>query len=419
MKINVDQLKQIKGWLSFLADYYIDLVGDDAYLSVDEYEGLPDEMEIEELCLSFPDDQEYYDISLEDFCCYMSEIETLRKDGDYIVRTDHIIQVVISSKRMGFTSFEDKMQSIIVKGEGVEASVIKSPFLVGVMNAKDGRYEKDFGIGSCEYYTAIEIKLKEDWDDAKINALVEQMCFYLTVKMGVAIYPWEGPDLNDIYDSMNDYFDDEEENVSEDVQFEIEQSALPAYSPLLKMFRQAKGVEDAEIQFLQYYKVIEYVSPLVAKSVAYERLNKRLDLLPSVARDSNFLDSILLVARKYDTDMRDDSLAVAVIENCVDVIPLFELFPVRLRKKMKSNLKLHQDALKDNDVTEEQVRSLQKQIAAILYATRNSIVHAKSNYEITGNEISTEELGEANQIMEIIAHSIINWNQRQPEGFRS
>jgi hypothetical protein len=55
----------------------------------------------------------------------------------------------------------------------------------------------------------------------------------------------------------------------------------------------------------------------------------------------------------------------------------------------------------------------------ILYATRNSIVHAKSNYIATGNEISQSDLPAGNEMMEIITRSIINWNQRQPEGFRS
>ena len=69
-------------------------------------------------------------------------------------------------------------------------------------------------------------------------------------------------------------------------------------------------------------------------------------------------------------------------------------------------------------MTEDQIRGIQKGIAAILYATRNSIVHAKSNFNPTGNEWKTEELSEGNVVMEIIARSIINWNERLAEGFR-
>ena len=157
---------------------------------------------------------------------------------------------------------------------------------------------------------------------------------------------------------------------------------------------------------------------MVARKVAYERLNKRLDLLPSVERDHEFLDSILLLSKKYDTDRRDDTLATSVIESCVDVVPLFGMLPERIRKTLKGVLKFQKDSLTDDDVTEEQIKGLQKQIASIIYDTRNSIVHAKSNYTPTGKEIHIDELPQVNYVMAVIARSIINWNIRQPEGFR-
>ena len=420
MKIDVEQLKKIQGWLSALSEYGVDLSGDGGYLDVEEYEELPGEMEIEEICLSFPDDQEYYSISLEDFCDYMSDFDTIRRDGDTIVRTNHIIQAVINSERMGYTGFESKLESIAIKGDGMDVRVVKSPFLVGVMNAKDGRYEEDFGLGACEPYTAIEIRLEEEKDEKTIKELIERICFYLTDKLGVAIYPWDGPDIDELYDRMDEYYNsDEEEDGEDDEGGKMEDIAsLPRYSLLLKMYRQAKGVDDPEIQYLQYYKIIEYVSPFVAKSVAYDHLNRKLDLLPSVARDSRYLDSLIAVAKKYDSDMRDDTLAVSVIENCVDVVPLFEMIPLRMRKKIKKTLGIQKDTITEAEVTIEQVRGLQKQMATILYATRNSIVHAKSNHNPTGNELMTEELAEVNEMMEIVARAIINWNQRQPEGFR-
>ena len=141
-------------------------------------------------------------------------------------------------------------------------------------------------------------------------------------------------------------------------------------------------------------------------------------MLPKVKRDRKYLDSILAVARKYDKDLRDDSLALATIENCIDVIPLYEMLPSRMLRKVKATLKFQKDILTDEDVNDEQLMALQKQIASILYATRNSIVHAKSNYAPTGYEITLDELDNVNKMMDVIAHSIINWNERQPVGYR-
>ena len=421
MKINKELQIKIRGWIDYLSENFIDLSGDSEILYEEDYDKLSDEIEIDDICFSFPDDQEHYYISIEDFISYMTEIESLRREDDSIVRTDHIIQAVISSGRMGYANFDDKLQTVAFRGEGIDVSIVKSPFLVGVMNAKEGKYEEDFGLGACEPYTAIEIRPSRDLDDKTINKLIERICFYLTDKFGVEIYPWEGPDISELYNRMDEYYNEDEEKDEEEEEETnvIDIDRLPSYSPLLRMFRQAKGVGDPEIQFLQYYKILEYVSPLVAKSVAYDRLNRRLDLLPSVDRDAKYLDSILVIAKKYDTDMRDDSLAIAVIENCVDVIPLFGLLPEKQRKTIKHNLNIQKDSITDADVTDEQIRGLQKQIAMILYATRNSIVHAKSNYIATGNEISQSDLPAGNEMMEIITRSIINWNQRQPEGFRS
>lgn len=420
MKVGIEQLKQIKVFLSGLADDAIDAEWD-GYLDEEEEDELPDEMEIEDIRLTFPDDQDFTCIPLEDFLYYMKEIESIRRVDDTIVRTDHIVQAIIHSIRIGYSGFDDELASYTFKDDGLTADIVKNPFLVGVMNAREGRYNEDFGMGSCEFYTAIEIRLTEEKDENFINNLIERICFYLTDRTGVAVDPWGGPDIQEMYDNEEEYYEGIsklDEPVKDEEEGEIDVSTLPDYSPLLKMFRQAKGVFDPEIRFLQYYKIIEYVSPVVAKTVAYEHLNKRLDLLPRVNRDYKYLDSILAVVRRYDKDLRDDSLAEAVLENCVDVVPLYEMLPKRLLKKVKGELKFQKDAIKDSDVSEEQLRGLQDKIASILYATRNSIVHAKSNYVKTGYEMKEDEMEEANEMIEIIARSIINWNQRQAEGFR-
>ena len=419
MKISIEDLKRIQEWLKMLSDYCIELSDSDGYLDEEEYSELPDKMEIEDIPLEFPDDQEVTVVPTEDFVTYMSEMDMIRRVGDCIVRTDHVIQTVINSNRLGYYGFDDRLYSMKFRGENFDAAIIESPFLVGVMNAKEGRYDEDFGIGSCYSYTAIEIITEDVMDDSSILQLVEKICFYLTTKLDVAVYPWPGHDISEIYDRMDDYYDEDNNNEeSEDGDVIIDVDELPGYTPLLKMYRQAAGVDDPEIQFLQYYKIIEFVSPVVARFVAYEQLNKKLDLLPAIKRDYKYLESIIAVVHRYDKDMRDNALAASVIENCVDVLPLYEMLPERLRKMVRGNVKLQKDSLTSADVNDEQLRGIKGNVAAIFYATRNSIVHAKSNYEVTGNEMTADELPTGNDIMKIIALSIINWNQRQAEGFR-
>lgn len=419
MKVDIETLKKLQGMLSSLEEEGISFSDESGYLTEKEYGELPEDMELETIDLQFPDDQEYTIIDVEDFLEYMSEIDTIKRVDKTTVQTNHIVQTIISSNRMGYSGFEDKLYSFSFSGDGVDVSIVNNPFLIGVMNSRENCYEQDFGFGACEPYTAIEIRFHGD-EKENAQELVERVCFYMTDRLGVAIYPSDIADINALYDRMDEFYDcdDEDEGTEKNEDVSVNLSDIPLYSPILKMYRQAKGVEDSEIQFLQYYKIVEFVSPLVAKKVAYERLNKRLDLLPSVERDHAYLDSILKLSKKYDTDRRDESLALSVIESCVDVVPLFKMIPKRLRKDIKSVLKFRVDSLTDDDVSEEQLSGLQKQIASMIYNTRNSIVHAKSNYTITGKEILLEELSDANDMMDVIARSIINWNIRQPEGFR-
>lgn len=72
---------------------------DSDYLSETEYEELPDEIEIDEVSLIFPDDQDIFCIEPEKFLSYMEEIQKLRSEDRIIIRTDHIVQAKISSAK--------------------------------------------------------------------------------------------------------------------------------------------------------------------------------------------------------------------------------------------------------------------------------------------------------------------------------
>lgn len=102
MKINIEQLKCIRTLLTSLADDNIDAEWD-GYLNDEDDNDLPDEIELDEIRLSFPDDQDYCHISPDEFLLYMNDIASIRRVGDTIVRTNHIVQAVISSSRMGYT----------------------------------------------------------------------------------------------------------------------------------------------------------------------------------------------------------------------------------------------------------------------------------------------------------------------------
>ena len=69
-------------------------------------------------------------------------------------------------------------------------------------------------------------------------------------------------------------------------------------------------------------------------------------------------------------------------------------------------------------LSNEQQMSLKKQVANILYSTRNSIVHTKSNYEPNELECPPDSLEEVNQMMSSIGRALIQWNENQADYIR-
>lgn len=368
------------------------------------------------ISLSFPDDVYSAHYEIEEFLDYMSDIDTFKEVDKTTSRTDHIRQTVLYFRYNGYDQYEDKLLSYSFVDDDYTVRIVKQPMLIGMANSLNENSDDDLGLGCTEPYIALELKytgknrLKKEEEDG----LFERITFYLTKELKTSIYVTTVRDVRAAWDEV--YLEDEEDD--ESAMMKIKVKDLIGYSPMLKLYKQALATEDQEIRFLQFYKNIEHISPVVAKMEAYDKLNKRLDMLASSDRDYKYLDSLFSITRKYDMDVKDDYLAISVIQKCVDVIPLWEHLPEKLQKQIRSNLHIQGNEINDENVKDEQLASLQKQIANILYSTRNNIVHAKSNYIPTGLELQGEELIKGNIMMDKIAISIIQWNTRQPEAYR-
>lgn len=419
--MEVERIKELQSLIEKLQDFEVDSENDyeslledlkKGELTEDDLEGATSDLE--SITVDFPDEIEHMDYPIDDFCEYMKEaVESFEEVGNSTVRTKRIRQTVIDSEYNGWYLFEGKVQSYTFEGEGYKAKVISNPFLIGLSNSKKRNFDENYGVYPCSRYLAIELKYDEtptmsvDVEDK----LIEKILYYLTQKMGVSIYRSEFLDVHNVIEDLDEEkFEAKEEYINVD--------SLVSYTSLTRMYMQASSARDNEIRFLYYYKIIEHISPIVAKLNAYEKLNKRLDLLSQSDRDYKYLESIFSISRKYDNDVKDDFLCASVIVECVDAVPLMEMLPNRLQKMYKHNLGLNNKEWSDENLSEEQITSYHKQLASSLYSTRNSIVHAKSNYQSTGNEFHTDEMEAANRIMDIIATSIIQWNERQAEVYR-
>lgn len=135
---------------------------------------------------------------------------------------------------------------------------------------------------------------------------------------------------------------------------------------------------------------------------------------------AHYMDTLLDIVKGYKDNQKDDFLAISVIQTCIDVVPDFYHLPKNLQKTVKHQLGIDEKVkIESIALSNEQQMSLKKQVANILYSTRNSIVHAKSNYEPNGLECPPDSLEEVNQMMSSIGRALIQWNENQADYIRA
>ena len=176
-----------------------------------------------------------------------------------------------------------------------------------------------------------------------------------------------------------DYYDIDDEDQERNTKVNYGVNDLMSYTKAMDYFSKAIEIEDQEIKYLHFYKIIEYFSPVASKKSAYNLLNLRLDALKIKNRDQKYLESIFQLTRDYDTSLKDKELATTILRECVDSLELFEILPNSIQQRIKKRFHLQ----KDVDVTAlnaTEKDEIDKEIGQMLYSTRNQIVHAKSNY---------------------------------------
>lgn len=421
---NLEKIKALKAYVDKLEESFCVRTLTDIEETLADYES--GELNIEDLDeiyekteyigVEFPDELDLLFYSRDEFEAYMVEIDTIVEVDKSTVRTKHFRQTIIQCERSGWYAVMDKLKSYRFVDENYEVSIIENPFLIGLINSKNKNYDEDCGLYPCSTYLALELKYKTDafLEMKDEDALMERILYYLSQQLHCAVYRSESCDAYSISDDLYNYEESPDEQI-------IEVKSLLSFTPLTRLYTRALEAVDDEIKFLYFYKIIEHISPVVAKLNAYKELNKRLDLLSTCSRDYKYLDSIFDICRKYDEDMKDEFLCASVIQECIDVVSLWSYLPEGKVTQYKGNLKLtipKGAKPSDKDFDDGKLQSYQKQLAKSLYSTRNSIVHAKSNYESNGTEFAPGEMQEANKIMEIIASTIIQWNERQAEAYK-
>ena len=186
-------------------------------------------------------------------------------------------------------------------------------------------------------------------------------------------------------------------------------SDLPKESPMLKMYLDALSIRDKSLRFLLFYKIIEYISPIIANSILYKRLEARLNIGAFSKKGESYYGSIIDLVHRYNRSISDAELASTVLAECCDLELSKQYIPDTIWRLMLRDSGVSANR-KIEDLTNDEIVKLNISLGKILYATRNSIVHAKSNYTPTGKECLNKDIGALNEFMKVLCYAIIMYN---------
>lgn len=398
MKVTEDNIDTIKEHFKKVFNYVgLDLEDEISEIAEDD----------EEVCVDIGSVETHLDIA--EFLLKTESVESLSYD-DYCVRCGRFSQfnIAIEGYYSGLdaTYFYEQFRQ-----EGLSVMLEEEPLLIGLRNIKEGIYDMDCWSPFIEYI-ALEIRYeKEEYklSEEEERKLIQRILFSLNARYLKTFTLLKLLDHNPI----DDYYDDEVDSDCEQTDMNtISIDSLPQFSPMLQMYINAKEVKDASLRYLLFYKILEYISPFVAKKLIYERLNQKLDKFLVTERNHEYLDSLINLTRAYDNSLKDGELAKLVLDECADLVDLQDFIPQSIKKRMMSDSNFG----KNERWTYENISGcedrMKKTLANYLYSTRNSIVHAKSNYTYTGFECQAKDIPQLDEMLQFLCYTIVYWRER-------
>lgn len=389
MKVTTENINLINKRLEYIYDNF------DIY-PLDEEVKIGDE----EIFIDFPRD-DTLSYSVEDFLRYTEDLKNISIVDAHSVICGRIRQTIINIGNNALPRLKFETDNILLE-------IVENPFLIGLIASREGIYDKYTGISPCSIYFAIELQYKNvEPNEERDIELIKKCLFYIASKYNISASISR-------FISIGDYCNEEYEEKKETVV--VNNNELIPYCKAMDYYIEALSIGREDIKYLHLYKIIEYFSPIVSKKASYEQLNKRLDALQVVERDSEYLESIFKLTKQYEVSLKDKELAYTILCECIDIVILFSFLPKDIQKNISK--KCHFDVKNISLLSSSNIETIKKEIADILYATRNSIVHAKSNYSFTGKECSEENLGQLNEFMVKLCDCLFIWNSRQSKEFQ-
>jgi hypothetical protein len=404
MKLTEEELHRINKtnkfiieWCEYFADYEEELIFSEERIK----EIVEEQEDIDTIIYDFPGESDNTEVSIEELLSLSDEIKTIKIESNSLIKTDLRRYYIVANDEYSQPWYNDIESTSL---DGITINLISESFIVGLAATKLEEYEKDYW-GTINQYLAVEIiyeKKENILDDNKEKELFNSYIFEVADSTGIALNVSEIKNPVDLFTELRE----ERETHTCHTLRELE-----SYNEGMKLFVSAVQIKDPELKFFSFYKVLELFSPIAVNIEANELMRKKLDSPKSSFEVGDFIRSIFELANSMRDRFNDEDLIKAAFSACFDFIGLYKNLPASVKKKIRNHL----GGQELNYSTEKQKVTTSSNIAAkAIYKTRNKVVHAKSNFILTGDEIELNEMEQLNIFMKEACSQAIRWYSRQP-----
>jgi len=179
-------------------------------------------------------------------------------------------------------------------------------------------------------------------------------------------------------------------------------------SDAINLYSLAIATDDPEFRIIGFVKVLEHIAATVVSEDLASGVRAKLLSSRALDPDAEFILELETVITSHNRQHRKDSDALQLtIQKCCDATELAKHAPGYL------------DLSKVTATTKDKDRlSALNDFAASVSATRNEIVHAKLNYDKTGEECPSEYLHTLADTCRVAAEQAVRWYALQHDSVR-
>ena len=351
----------------------------------------------------FPGEEE--STSTEELLAFDEDIRSIDIIDSGHIRTKYrSIYIVSTSNHYGQYVLSEFPTVTVEHNQNIKIRLINSSIIIGLVATKLGGIDDDSwktysGYSAIEFiYLDEKSKLSTDEESDLIHSFIFEVADTLNIALTRSNIAYGTDDFIDI-ENDTEKFDEFRE--------------LLLANDGMKYFTSGVQIEDPELKFLSFYKVLEHFSPRAFNIDAFELMRKKLDAPKSYFDTGDYIKSLFDLSNSVHKRLTDEELIKSAFVKCFDFVGLFHKLPQKVQTTITKQLRIKQMSYSLDD---QKITTASNMTATIIYKTRNNVVHAKSNFNKTGGEITSEdELIELNNFMKEASSQTIRWYSRLPD----